>query len=281
MTPTGYVQVAEEVVNGAVMAQYTYGRVRISQKRSGVLSYYGYDGGGSVRQLLDQTGAIMDTYAYDAFGNTIAQTGSTVNEFLYRGEFSDSTLSLYYLRARYYEPLDGRFTQIDPLAPACGPAGIPEAYYVYSKADPVNLVDPSGKQVLVDTAEQDSLITTALKATVALAISALAVCVLEATGSLLEAVVSGITGGFDFTLEKQDGVNCFFAKKKNSGCWTCKANCNIQIYSEGGNTITGPEASGSGPTETAACQAAKDAASALSPAGSYTRHCKCYDCERS
>ena len=33
LTPTGYPQVAEEIVNGAVLAQYTYGRLRISQNR--------------------------------------------------------------------------------------------------------------------------------------------------------------------------------------------------------------------------------------------------------
>ena len=61
LTPTGYAQVAEEVVSGAVTAQYTHGLMRISQRRftgsAFVTSYYGYDGGGSVRQLLDGSGA--------------------------------------------------------------------------------------------------------------------------------------------------------------------------------------------------------------------------------
>ena len=107
LTPTGYPQVAEEIVSGALTAQYTYGRLRISQNRGGVVSYYGYDAGASVRELFSDTGAITDTYDYDAFGNTVAQTGSTVNEFLYRGEQFDSSLGLYYLRARYYNPLSG------------------------------------------------------------------------------------------------------------------------------------------------------------------------------
>src|SRR5258708_4142407 len=45
------------------------------------------------------------TYDYDAFGNKINSTGTTPNNFLYRGEFFDSDLGLYYLRARYYNPL--------------------------------------------------------------------------------------------------------------------------------------------------------------------------------
>ncbi len=78
MNPTGWPQVAEEVVSGVVTAQYTHGLMRVSQNRSGTVSYYGYDGGGSVRQLFDTAAAVTDTYAYDGFGNTIAPTGSTL-----------------------------------------------------------------------------------------------------------------------------------------------------------------------------------------------------------
>ena len=47
MNPTGWPQVAEEVVGGNVVAQYTHGLMRISQNRDSgsgfVTSYYGYD----------------------------------------------------------------------------------------------------------------------------------------------------------------------------------------------------------------------------------------------
>jgi RHS repeat-associated protein len=112
LTPTGYAQVAEELVSGAVTAQYTYGPLRISQRRAAT-SFDGYDAGGSVRQVTDNTGTVTDTYAYDAFGNTVAQTGSTVNEFQYRGEQYDASLQMYYLRARFYRPLVGRFLSAD------------------------------------------------------------------------------------------------------------------------------------------------------------------------
>jgi hypothetical protein len=55
LTPTGYAQVTEEVASGTVAAQYTYGSRRISQNRAGAVSYYGYDAGGSVRQLFSDT----------------------------------------------------------------------------------------------------------------------------------------------------------------------------------------------------------------------------------
>jgi YD repeat-containing protein len=40
------------------------------------------DPNGSVRLLTDGTGAITDTYTYDAFGNLLDQTASTVSNYL-------------------------------------------------------------------------------------------------------------------------------------------------------------------------------------------------------
>ncbi len=69
------------------------------------------------------------TYDYDAFGNKVNSTGTTPDNYLYRGEQYDSDLGLYYLRARYYNPLAGRFMSrgldwvppkaIRPTAGAC------------------------------------------------------------------------------------------------------------------------------------------------------------------
>ncbi len=163
LTPTGYAQVAEEVVSGSVTAQYTYGSWRISQNRSAVLSYYGYDAGGSVRELFSDTGAATDTYDYDAFGNTVAQTGSTVNEFLYRGEQFDSTLGMYYLRARYYETKTGRFLTADKYEPRsprtcnCSPLErrlppvAPHHLFQYAGGDPSDRIDPTGRDDIFET----------------------------------------------------------------------------------------------------------------------------------
>ena len=67
----------------------------------------------------------------------------------YRGEQYDSDLSLYYLRARYYNPATGRFMSRDPLD---GKAKIPASLhkYLYADGDPVNLLDPMGREVLVE-----------------------------------------------------------------------------------------------------------------------------------
>ena len=102
-----------------------------------------------MRELFSDTGAVTDTYAYDAFGNTVAQSGSTVNEFPYRGEQLDSTLGAYYLRARYDNPLAGRFMSRDPNeGDITNPATLHA--YLYAGGDPVNRIDPTGRGWLED-----------------------------------------------------------------------------------------------------------------------------------
>jgi RHS repeat-associated protein len=148
VNPTGYPQVLDELTGSTVTRTYTYGLQRISQDQiiNGVWtpSFYGYDGGGNVRQLTNSAGAVTDTYEYDAFGNDVYHTGTTPNNYLYRGEQYDPDLGLYYLRARYYNPATGRFLSRDPLdGNAVDPRTLHK--YLYVGGNPVNLIDPTGQ----------------------------------------------------------------------------------------------------------------------------------------
>jgi RHS repeat-associated protein len=140
--PTGLAQVVEEIAGGAVKTRYVYGLERIGQTQvaSGTTSFYGYDGHGDVRYLTDVAGKVTDTYDYDAFGNVVGTTGTTANVYRYQGEAFDSETGLYYLRARYYDPVAGRFLSVDPLADQG------QHPYTYAGADPVNGHDPTGTQ---------------------------------------------------------------------------------------------------------------------------------------
>ena len=148
LNPTGYPQVVDELTSGAVTRTYTYGLQRISQDQvisnTWTASFYSYDGGGSVRALTNTAGATTDTYEYDAFGNEFTISGSTPNNYLYRGEQYDPDLGLYHLRARYYNPATGRFMSRDPNA---GTPLIPAMLhkYLYTGGDPVNHIDPRGR----------------------------------------------------------------------------------------------------------------------------------------
>src|SRR5712692_9975240 len=91
--PTGLPQVLDEKVSGSVTRTYAYGLQRISENQlvSGTLkpSFYGYDGHGNGRFLMNVSGTVTDTYQYDAFGMPIASSGTTANNYLYSGEQFD------------------------------------------------------------------------------------------------------------------------------------------------------------------------------------------------
>jgi RHS repeat-associated protein len=104
--------------------------------------------------LTDITGAVTDTYDYDAWGNIVSSTGLTPNVYLYRGEQYDPDLQLYYLRARYFNPLTGRFLSRD-AAPGYKVFPISLHRYLYASANPINRRDPRGRQDMFE----DSLLT--------------------------------------------------------------------------------------------------------------------------
>jgi RHS repeat-associated protein len=146
LNPTGYAQVIEEHSgNGTLQRQYAWGLQLISARDfpSGTSHYYGLDGHGSVRFLTSSSGAITDTYDYDAFGNLIAQTGATPNNYLFAGEQFDPALGIYYNRARYYDQRAGRFWTMDTDEGAShDPISLHK--YLYAGANPVDRLDPSG-----------------------------------------------------------------------------------------------------------------------------------------
>ena len=89
---------------------------------------------------------INDSFTYDAYGlmlggNPADTSGST--SLLYAGEQFDTDLQQYYLRARFYDPLNGRFNRTDPFA---GSPQDPQSLhkYLYCHANPVNGIDPTG-----------------------------------------------------------------------------------------------------------------------------------------
>ncbi|MDR2117203.1 MAG: hypothetical protein LBP87_12565, partial [Planctomycetaceae bacterium] len=66
-----------------------------------------------------------------------------LTEFQYSGEQFDSKIGQQYLRQQYYDPTTGRFNRLDPFF---GNLNDPLSLhkYLYTHADPVNGIDPSG-----------------------------------------------------------------------------------------------------------------------------------------
>ena len=104
---------------------------------------YVYNAHGDVVQLVKNQ-AVEVTYTYDAFGNLISQIGRSDNPFLYCGEYFDAETSTYYLRARYYDPANGRFIQQDAWGYMDTSDPLSLNLYTYCCNNPVMYVDPSG-----------------------------------------------------------------------------------------------------------------------------------------
>ncbi|MBM7615097.1 RHS repeat-associated core domain-containing protein [Alkaliphilus hydrothermalis] len=116
-----------------------YGLVAMEDPK-GNTNYYLNNEHGDVINLVKGTGEILNDYQYDAFGNTTSYTEKVANRFRYAGEQFDNITGQYYLRARYYDPEIGRFTQEDTYR------GDGLNLYAYVSNNPVRYVDPSGNE---------------------------------------------------------------------------------------------------------------------------------------
>ena len=74
---------------------------------------------GDIIAIYNTSGTAIVKYVYDAWGNIISTSGTQAtgigakNSLRYRGYYYDTETGLYYLRARYYDPVTGRFINAD------------------------------------------------------------------------------------------------------------------------------------------------------------------------
>jgi len=109
--------------SGVITNKYIYGLDRLYCENNTNNYYYHYNPHGDVTALTSATdGSLVKTYNYDAFGNSgtsydsnfgITENSAIVNPFRYCGEYFDMETGSVYLRARYYQPVFGRFVSED------------------------------------------------------------------------------------------------------------------------------------------------------------------------
>ena len=138
-------------------ATYVYGRYVdevLTMDRGGQTYYYHQNALWSVAAITDSAAAVVERYAYDAYGSVSVTNGAGVpvapnawgtphsaigNPYLFTGRESDEETGLYYYRARYYDPIKGRFIERDPDEDAVG-----MNLYAYVKDRPTFFLDPFG-----------------------------------------------------------------------------------------------------------------------------------------
>ncbi len=101
--------------SGKVQKRYIRGNDLVyADKGMGIeKQFYVTDPHGNVVQLTDEKGKVTKTYEYDSFGNEVNPDSKDDNPFRYCGEYYDKETEEIYLRARYYQPLVGRFLTRD------------------------------------------------------------------------------------------------------------------------------------------------------------------------
>jgi RHS repeat-associated protein len=144
-------QVIEER-NGSdqLLARYTYGGYVdevLTMEHSGNTYTYHRDALGSVTEVTDGSGGLLERYEYDVYGAAQIFDGSGSplvasaigNPYLFTGRRYDPESGNYYYRARVYSPRLGRFLQMDSLGYVDG-----MNLYEYVFSIPVSFTDPIG-----------------------------------------------------------------------------------------------------------------------------------------
>jgi RHS repeat-associated protein len=120
------------------LVDYLNGGETDGKLRQGSGLYFLQDHLGSISALTDASGSVVQRMQYDAFGDS---PGSAMTSYGFTGRDRDEVTGLFNLRARWYDPQQGRFISEDPIGMAGG-----YNEYAYVRNDPVNLTDPFGLQ---------------------------------------------------------------------------------------------------------------------------------------
>ena len=142
-----------------VTKQYVYGngidellRLDVYSGTTSTPYYFHTNDIGSTTAITDSTGSLVERVSYDTFGlpSFTDATGQSIgassigNTTLLQGRELDSDLNLYNYRARYYDPIIGRFLQTDPV-------GYQDSMNLYQgmNMNPFNFTDPKGETIVI------------------------------------------------------------------------------------------------------------------------------------
>ncbi|MDE2125527.1 MAG: RHS repeat-associated core domain-containing protein [Armatimonadetes bacterium] len=125
-----------EMQGSTFTAAYTLGNDLLRRNRE----YPAFDALGSTRAETNSSGTATATQDFDAFGNTIASSGSTSSPYNFAGDWayqSDGDAGLQHVGARYYDPQVGRFASRDSM--------LDQIPYAYCAGEPMDGADPTGR----------------------------------------------------------------------------------------------------------------------------------------
>jgi RHS repeat-associated protein len=121
---------------------YADARMPVSMTQGGNTYYLAYDQVGSLRLIMDTTGAVVKQIDYDSFGSIISDSNPAMAvPFGFAGGLHDRDTGLVRFGFRDYDPVNGMFISKDPIGFRGG-----LNLYAYVGNNPVNYTDPFGLQ---------------------------------------------------------------------------------------------------------------------------------------
>ena len=154
LTYDGWNLIEERDGSGALQQVYVHGAAvdeLLAKITTARVVYYHADALGSTVALTNETGNLVESYTYDAFGTPSIRNGSGLslpvsgfeNRFLFTGRELLSAAGIYDYRNRVYSSSLGRFLQTDPIRFSAGDVNL----YRYVGNNPINWTDPLGEAI--------------------------------------------------------------------------------------------------------------------------------------
>jgi RHS repeat-associated protein len=132
--------------SGNLKMRYLYGlavdELLARTDSSAVTAWYLPDRLGTIRDIANTSGSVIDHVVYTSFGGVTSESNSANGDrFKFTGREYGSEAGLYYFRARFYDPSAGRFVELDPRGFRAGDPSL----YRYLRNAPDLATDPSGE----------------------------------------------------------------------------------------------------------------------------------------
>src|SRR5205814_2186996 len=104
--------------SGNLEMRYLYGaavdELLARTDSGGATTWYLTDKLGTVRDIVETTGTVLDHLSYDSYGKVLTESSAADGDrFKFAGREYDTETGLYYNRARYYDPTTGQFVSQD------------------------------------------------------------------------------------------------------------------------------------------------------------------------